>query len=239
MATLTSLVFLLAFGAFLVGLVSPRKVLPAVLGQPSRWKVLLLWFPASVIAMEVYDSYDPTAGSSSHQTSAAAAPTSPDTVPAEASAPASQPDAKPRHASLQPDWRAFAAGWNEVSDRDITGVAAQKGVATIDIGNSQALMLTENPDGSLREAAVGLGSSESVDILAFIGNMAALIAGVQPDLGPEQRGEILRGLRLMGDDMDFDFSDEEKVREHHVGTVKYWAALIPGMGLLFGASPAS
>lgn len=74
----------------------------------------------------------------------------------------------------------------------------------------------------------------AVDALDALINVAAIIGATNPDLTPAQRGEIMKRLRMTGDDADYQFANNEHARRHVVGQVKYYFMRIADV-VMFGA----
>jgi hypothetical protein len=133
----------------------------------------------------------------------------------------------------------FIDGWNSISNKKIKSIKYKDKAAQINIENNQILQFYQGSKEDIKSVLLFFASNKPVDIVDFMLNMVAIIAGVQPNLLEAQRGEILSGLRLIGDNAEFDFSDEKGPRKYIVGNVKYWITYIQGIGIVFGAEVSS
>ncbi len=127
----------------------------------------------------------------------------------------------------------FIDGWNSVSEKKIYVINFQDHVASIDIENNQRLTLAQGSGETVGSVALWFASDKRIDAAAYMINMVAIVAGVQPDLSEQQRGDIFKGLRFIGGKKDFDFSNEKTPRSYTVGKVKYSFSLIPGTAFIF------
>jgi hypothetical protein len=146
-----------------------------------------------------------------------------------------QPENPPAKKELKVAKKQFITGWNSVSQKRLKSIKYNDNVAQIEVGNSQILQLYKGGDESISSALLLFSSDKPVDIMAFMLNIAAVVAGVQPSIPENQRGEILKRLKLIGENADYDFSDEKGSRSYVKGNVKYWVGMIPQMAMMFGA----
>ena len=129
----------------------------------------------------------------------------------------------------------FISGWNSVSRKKLKSIKYNDNVAQVEVGNSQILQLYRGDGEAIGNVILLFSSDKPLDIMAFMLNIAAVVAGVQPSIPEHQRAEILKGLKLTGDSADYDFSDDNGLRSYVVRDVKYWAGMIPQVAMMFGA----
>lgn len=88
-------------------------------------------------------------------------------------------------------------------------------------------------DNSLKELTM-IGQSDGslssgIDIIVVMGG---IINSVQPNLNPNERGQILKDLGILGDEIDLMNLEENT----HRGNIKYWVNSSKYIGIMFGAS---
>ncbi len=129
----------------------------------------------------------------------------------------------------------FADRWNSISQNEIGAIELTEGAAKIDLAKNQGLLLTSKNESGLVDGAMFMFAPQTdLEALNAMINVAAIIGSTNPELAPDQRGEIMRRLRMTGDDADYEFADGERTRTQVVGSVKYYFTQIAGL-LVFGA----
>lgn len=139
----------------------------------------------------------------------------------------------------------FRVAWNEAADEfdfselRISAVSVEEGEVQDVFQHefSPRLFLqgsVNKADGSLREVLIIGSSPEMADNLTMLASWGILIAATNPDLPPEQRGEILNELGLGQEGVDFSDHQATTVRNN----VEYMLQSSDVLGFFFIASDA-
>lgn len=129
----------------------------------------------------------------------------------------------------------FADRWNSISQDKIGTIEFAEGAEKIELARNQALLLNSKNESGLVDGAMFMFAPQTdLEALNAMINVAAIIGSTNPELAPNQRGEIMKRLRMTGDDADYEFADGKRTRTHVVGSVKYYFMQIAGL-LVFGA----
>lgn len=91
-------------------------------------------------------------------------------------------------------------------------------------------------DGSIRSVTIlGQGDGTAQSGLNIITSMGILIAAVNPEISPNKRGDILRELKIVGDNVDILNLDSETV----CNGKKYFVNSSKEIGIMFGVQDAN
>ncbi|GAA4271466.1 hypothetical protein U6A24_12840 [Aquimarina gracilis] len=88
-------------------------------------------------------------------------------------------------------------------------------------------------DGSLKEVTmVGQGDGSLNSATNILVTMGGIINGVNPSLTPNERGQILKEIGFLNDNVDINNLEANTKR----GEIKYWINSSKYLGIMFGAS---
>ncbi len=248
MGTVLGLAALCSLIASVVGLLKPEWVLR--INNPTRLKAFGLYFCAFIVFIIAFDvaattkktvtiiieDAFPAADISSQATTQAPAPSAEPQREPEKPAPAPLPPA-----SLNMKIEEFHKNFNKTAKKlkfnhKLSALKIEKGEDR-DTGQAMLtdavgfLVTADQKTRRVREvmlmAAPGGNANAAMDTISC---MIALIATVNPEYTPDQRGQILRNLRLVGGE-----GLPGSVKTHR-DKVQYWAHVSKDMPVFFGAT---
>jgi len=90
-------------------------------------------------------------------------------------------------------------------------------------------------DNSIKEIFImGHGDGTAMSALNIMMAIGTIIATTSPELSADERGNLIRELRLAGDDMNLSNYSGKAIR----GDMKYWVNSSEALGIVFGAISA-
>lgn len=156
----------------------------------------------------------------------------------------SEPKSIPGTLSLNPN--EFKTRFNKASqefesDLKISNLKVETGT----VQNTFQYMLTDRlallgtvnkADGSIRDISMlGQGDGTVKSGMNILTTMGILIASIDPEISPSERGDILKDLGVMGDNVDIYNVDNKTIRNGR----RYWINSSKEIGIMFGVSDAN
>ncbi|WP_353115291.1 hypothetical protein [Nitratidesulfovibrio sp.] len=248
MATVLALAVLCSLLASVVGLLKPSLVLRTE--NPTRLKAFGLYFGISIACTMAFNVVSPakkTPDTITNQSASTAG--SSGQTPAQAPAPSAEPQREPEEpapaplppASMNMKIEEFHKNFNKTAKKlkfnhKLPALKIEKGEDR-DTGQAMLtdvvgfLVTADQKTRRVREvmlmSAPGGNANAAMDTISC---MITLIATVNPEYTPDQRGQILRDLKLVGGE-----GLPGSVKTHR-DKVQYWAHVSKDMPVFFGAT---
>lgn len=155
-----------------------------------------------------------------------------------------QPEEPPGSLEMTPD--EFVERWNaattefERADLRVDDLDIQEGqvqdIFQVRLADYVFLQGTVSQgDDGLKEITILGGPETQEQSLTVLTTWGLAVSATSPELNPDERGDVLRDLGIVGDDT-IDFSDHEA--ETVRGDVRYWVQFSDAIGLIFGVDDA-
>lgn len=232
---LFTLIFLASIIFLIIGLISPTSALFWYKGNRTRGRSSAIYGGAAAIAFIATGIFAVADSKSSSPIQTAAATAEPS--PTERAATPIIPNLVPSVDELKERYNTFAYNnsLDEISDEIEIKRGEVNNVATVRINENSAWNLTLNKiDNSVKEVtAIGMGDGTMTSGGNIILSMTGLIATVQPTLAPNERGDILKRLNILGGTKK-DISNLDEKCDYK--GVHYWVTSSEELGIWFGAT---